>query len=213
MNALVLTVDRNSPGKKDFSGAFLPEALGFARLHGVPAARVVRVDIGRTKADRRKQVLAAIEGAGAGLELVAFLCHGLRTQLPQLGWTVGNVRGLGAAIAGASVPSVRVVLYACSTGEGTGADGDGGLADGLRDALCVAGARDCQVDAHERAAHTTQNPYVRRFPGLGSPSGGAGGAWIVTPGSAPWARWRKALRGDLRFRFPLLSTAAILGSL
>ena len=213
MKRLIITVDRNTPGKHDFNGAFQPESFALAKKWGVARADIVNVDLGKPEEKRRRQVLTAVASAPPGLEVVAFLCHGLRTRLPQLGWNRTNVGTLAGAIAKVSPPTVRVVLYACSTGEGTGADGDGGFADAFRDALCVAGATDCQVDAHERAAHTTKNPYLRRFQGLGAPSGGAGGGWIVTPKSAPWKSWRKAIDGPMRFAFPMMTTGQILAAL
>jgi len=68
---------------------------------------------------------------------------------------------------------------------------------------------DRQVDAHERAAHTTMNPFVRRFEGLGSPVGGPGGYYLVTPGSSRWKSWRAKLKTTLRFEFPILSAPEI----
>jgi hypothetical protein len=110
-----------------------------------------------------------------------------------------------------------VALYCCSTGAASSADayaefgGDGGFADRLRDALCVAGGVHCTVDAHTTAGHTTMNPYVRRFEGRGSRVGGVGGFDLVSPKSGDlWRRWRRALREtSLRYRFPVMSVAEI----
>lgn len=209
MNLLVVTPDRNSAGKKDFTGAFLPEARSFARRHGAdPGDCHVRVDLGASMAKRRKQLLSAID-AVRDLEAIAFACHGLRRKLPQLGWNVSNVGELASVIAKRARPEVRVVLYACSAGEGDGPASDNGFADRFRDALCESGATDCWVDAHERAGHTTRNPFVRRFEGLGSQVGGPGGYFLVTPGSARWKPWRAKLRTPFRFDFPLLAAAEI----
>lgn len=212
-NILVVTPDRNSDGKKDFTGAFLPEALAFATRHGAtPKDVLLRIDVSQPEGVRRKQLLTRLESA-TGLEAVAFFCHGLTKKLPQLGWSVSNVGELSKAIAKSSKPSVKVVLYACSAGEGEGPAGDNGFADRLRDTLCENSAVQCQVDAHERAAHTTRNPFVRRFEGLGSPVGGPGGYFLVTPGSGRWQMWREKLRTPFRFEFPFLSAAEIQTSL
>lgn len=210
MKALIFTPDRNLGDRKDYTGAFRPEARAFAALHTAPLARVVAVNVGQTATDQREQVEDAIASAGP-LELVAWFCHGFRNGL-QLGHRLAHVDRLARAIAANATTSVRVALYACSTGAslGNGAAGDGGFADALRDALCRAGATQCQVDAHDTAAHATRNPRVRRFRGDGSPVGGTGGGWIVAPGSELWGPWRRALQQtDLRLRFPTMTVADV----
>jgi hypothetical protein len=217
---LVLAPLRNSGQKKDATGAFQPEAAAFAKRHGVPKAQVVWIDNGLAKPAMRKAVLAAIDkakAAGGGLQALAVFCHGWKTGI-QFGFGAGDVDALAAALAG--VKDVRVPLYACNTAKGAGDDaaavgGDGGFADLLRDALCRAGAVDCQVDAHTTAGHTSKNPFVRRFQGMGSPYGGAGGYFIVTPGQKPlWGRWRTALRDTpLRHDLPFLTVAELHAAL
>ena len=217
---LVLAPLRNSGGKKDATGAFQPEAAAFGKRHGVPKAQVVWIDNALGKAAMRKAVLAAIaraKAAAGGLQALAVFCHGWKTGI-QLGFGSGDVDALAAALA--DVKDVRVPLYACNTAQGDGDDagavgGDGGFADLLRDALCRAGAVDCQVDAHTTAGHTTKNPFVRRFQGMGSPHGGAGGFFIVTPRQKPlWGRWRAALRDTaLRHDLPFRSVAELHAAL
>jgi len=213
---LVLAPLYNTGTKKDATGAFQPEALAFAKQHGVPKAQVVWIDNHLSKPAMRKAVLGAIAKAIAEngpLEAVAIFCHGWMDGI-QLGFTRANVGDLAKAIA--AVKNVCVVLYACSTAKGdsgsaAGTAGDGGFADLLRDALCQAGAVDCQVDAHTTAGHTTKNPFVRRFQGMGSPYGGAGGFFIVSPSQKQlFAKWRKRLAGtDLRYDFPFMTVAGI----
>jgi hypothetical protein len=204
---LILTPDRNTQGN-DYKGAFKPEAIHFSRLHGLP--RATEIDLGLGAGARRAAVLAAIKAAPDGADVFAMFTHGLRRSLPQLGFDNSHAAALGEALAEKLAPSGVVVLYACSTGtspNGIG-EGDGGFADALRDAIVrAAPAWRGHLDAHEKAAHTTTNPWVRRF----DHSTDKGGAWIVEPGSALWAKWRARLneRDPLRLRFPFLSVAEI----
>jgi hypothetical protein len=50
---------------------------------------------------------------------------------------------------------------------------------------------------------------VRRFEGGGSPVGGTGGTWIVGPSSPLWKPWVRALKGEMRLCYPLLSVAEV----
>lgn len=210
MNGIVFLPDRNRQERKDYSGAFRPEATRLAKLHGLAAAQVIEVPIRLGAQGQRAWVVNALRTAGAlggPLDLVAFLCHGERRWL-QLGVpSLDEVPELAQAIAAASSPAVRVVLYACHTAEGEpgegGAGGEGGFANRLRDELVQAGAANCWVDAHERAGHTTRNSYVRRFE-----AGRTGGLWLVEPKGPQWARWDARLHDEadpLRFHYPLLT--------
>lgn len=192
---IVFTPDRNHR-RHDYTGAFKPEGDSFAKMRG---AKIVRVNQSWPKSKRRKQVLEALEG---NRESIAFFSHGLRGSLPSMGFGVQHVNDLARACA--HVEAIRIVLYACLAGRD-----DDGFAASLRDALCVAGARFCQIDAHTTAGHTTRNPYVKRFFGEGSGYGGSGGGWIIAPGTAQWGGWRRALATDLRFRFPFMPIADI----
>jgi hypothetical protein len=217
--ALIFTPDRNSGTRRDFTGAFLPEAQAFAKLHD--AGPIVRVNVAEPLRERTNHVLAAIQAVGQ-VDVLAFFCHGFPRGLQLVGDRTVRVAGsvhvearqetmrkLAAAIAAHATPNVRVVLYACSAGDGPRRDGDEGFADSLRDALCSAGATRCVVFAHTTAGHATQNPHVRVFAGEGSAVGGTGGTWIAAPGSKLWPAWRRGLRGDLRFRFPGMTTAQV----
>jgi hypothetical protein len=213
VRALIFTPDRNSEGKHDYSGAFRPEAYAFAREHGVELHRVAAVDVSRPANEQRNRIEGALMMDGP-LDVVAFFCHGFENGIQLGGYRNAHVAQLAGAIASTATPAgkrdVRVVLYACSTGKGLGPGGDGGFADRLRDALCAVGQTQCQVDAHDTAAHTTRNPRVRRFLGAGSPVGGTGGGWVVAPGSPLWNAWRRALRDtSLRLRFPVMSIAEV----
>jgi hypothetical protein len=220
-NVLVFAPQYNTAGKKaDATGAFQPEAQAFARHHGVPKNQVVYVDNTLSKREMRQTVLGVVaafrQGASGGKppDAVAFFCHGQGKRI-QFGFDTTNVADLAKAMTGIVAP--RVALYACNTGKASDAEalaafgGDGGFADALRDALCQAGATECQVDAHTTAGHTTMNPNVRRFQGMGSPVGGVGGFYIVHPKQKNlWKKWRTVLREtNLRFDFPFMSVAEI----
>ena len=58
---LVLTPDRDTPGRSDWRGAFQPEADAFLARHG---GTLVRIDQGQNQAGRFRQTLAAIEEDG-----------------------------------------------------------------------------------------------------------------------------------------------------
>lgn len=215
MTTLAFAPLHNSPGKKDATGAFQPESdswIACRHDNGDADWAHVLVDNKLPSAKQRAAVLAAIGDHSA--DHIAFFCHGWKTGI-QFGFGMQHLDTIAQTIMialshGFAWPWVSVALYACSTADGPGAGGDGGFADGLRDAFCRAGVTLCTVDAHDRPGHTSKNPYVRRFEGMGSKVGGTGGYWIVAPGSPLWKPWVKALRDtDLRFRFPSMSIAEI----
>jgi hypothetical protein len=206
MRVLSLAPLHNSPGKRDATGAFQPEARAFTRL-GADGSVYRIVDNSANSAKMRGVTGTSIRLARPGV--IGFFCHGWRTGI-QFGWNLDSIDTLASVIAEACPTDAPIVaLYACSTASG-GVGGDGGFADQLRDALCKAGAVNCRVDAHDRSGHCTRNPYVRRFEGQGSTVGSTGGLWIVQPGTSPWKPWVRALREtDLRLRFPMMSIAEI----
>lgn len=208
MNILVVFPQHNSPGKRDVTGAFRPEALRFKKhaeaTHGA-SVDVASFDNRAGKLRRRRQVEALLRATPQPLDMVAFFCHGLAKSI-QTGHDLGTVATLAEALAEtAQDRDVDVVLYACDAADTHtgGPGGDGGFADALRDALAERGVSG-RVDAHVTTGHTTKNPYVRRFWSNGE-AAGTGGDWLVAPGSPKWASWRKALRDPrlpLRYDFP-----------
>lgn len=212
LNCLLITPDRDRE-LGDWSGAFALEAKRFCGCHNVrELATRLSVNITTRPAVQRAQVLKRLETL-RDLDLVAFFCHGTRRSL-QLGWTLTEVPHLAKALAQAGKPTLAVALYACSTAqadpEQPGTAGDGGLADVLRDALGQARPDwTGWVDGHDRAGHTTSNPYVRRM----AAGGERGGDWLIAPDSPWWPRWQQALDdrngSTLRLRFPLLTQAQI----
>lgn len=211
---LILTPDRNTPTRKqphrkDYTGAFAPEARLFQQTHG---GEVVKIDQSKPATGRARAVLSAIHEWKP--EFVAFFCHGLRRSITQMGFTITNVHELaGELVAACSGP--RVVLYACSAANGITNEapgGDGGFADQLRDACFKHGASTCTVWAHDRAGHTTQNPYVRCFDGA-EHKANVGGQWVVDPKSALWKAWDQYLEGPGRFQFPFVGRKQLDGQI
>lgn len=207
----------NSPGKKDATGAFIPEGRNFMKFHDEPADSLVLIDNTKPAAVMKARVLDSIREA-PDLQGVAFFCHGLRDRI-QFGIRKKDLPELAQLLATKATGDLVVTLYCCDTGRDDDADrdddlaefgGDNGFADCLRDELCKAGVTRCVVDAHTTAAHTTMNPDVRRFEGMGSKVGGAGGHYIVPRGSALRKAWVRALKTNFRFEFPYLTTATIL---
>lgn len=203
---LLVLPNRNSI-RNDYGGGFYPWARLFQERH---ESTMVRFDLDRSKAVRRRDVLIAIDQFKP--DTICFFTHGLRKSLPQLGWTTENCAELASAIR-KHATGPRIVLYSCLAGAGEGPEGDGGFADTLRDSLCAAGAVHCQIDAHTTSGRADANPYVRRFRGDGRPEGGLGGQWLVSPSSPLWPRWRTALQGRMRWDFPFLTQAEILDRL
>lgn len=216
MRPLIFIPLHNSKGKRDVTGAFLPEAIAFKLQHG---GVVYSVDNSLPMARRRAEVLRKIERERDFFNTVAFFCHGWQDGI-QLGFNRKNVRELARALfeyGALNDNDMVVALYCCSTGEdpqdkpleavGTG---DNSFADKLRDALCEQGEINCRIVAHSTAGHTTQNPHVLYMDGMGSNLGGVGGYAPVGPKSKLWVKWKKALRTtDLRFRFPYMTVAEI----
>lgn len=190
---------------KDATGAFLPEARAFVKLHG---GEVATFDNRASEASRFRETLEILASSGP-IETLAFFCHGFKSGI-QCGARVHNLWALARAI-----PSVQsIALYACDAARDSDADraddtargpgGEGGFAS-----LLARKARAQWVDAHATAAHTTKNPHLRRF----GPSGI--GRWLVEPGSDLWGEWCARLQNDRDFRltFPRLSEAEIRESL
>lgn len=224
-NGVIFVPDRNTHGKKDLTGAFLPEARRFAKEHRRAASAIVQIDVGQSLIKRQQRVIDAIKEQADeqdGLDFIAFFCHGYRYRL-QVGFgarsTVNDqwLRKLASTVYDNTGWGVVLPLYSCTTATShrrksdQTAAGDGGFADELRDALCREGAKQCRVIGHTTSGHTTKNPFVRVFEGNGNPEGGTGGQWISRPRGPTWRRWKRWLRkGNNRFHFPFMEMHEIL---
>lgn len=213
LRALILAPLYDTPGRKDASGAFLPESRKFVAANKL-AAVVRGFDSNRALADRRREC-ALVLSRSTDLDVVALFCHGWRNGV-QAGWTSAHAQGLADLIALASRPASVVCLYCCDTGRDQDADtqddrqdsvgGQGGFADLLFEGLKVRGWRG-RLFGHTTAGHTTTNPWVRIWGDWGECP--RDGGWLVTPGSPLWPAWRAALQGDLRLKFPFMDEPEI----
>ncbi|MDD5511065.1 MAG: hypothetical protein PHI12_09680 [Dehalococcoidales bacterium] len=223
MQGLVFYSSTDTKGKRDATGAFIPEARAFARFHDIPSSYCIGVDCkGLTAPERRKVVIDEISKRELW-DVIAFFGHGWPDGI-QFGFTRKTVDDLAGVIAAHSSPDVCVGLFAClaaendvrdSTVKKLGPATDGGFADMLRDSMVRHGVSYGWVDAHKTAGHTSWNPYVVRFlcEDVDDPEWGAeGGAWLVEPRSALWKKWVAALRDrstGLRYGFLISSEFAI----
>jgi hypothetical protein len=223
MEGLIFTPDRNSHGKRDYTGAFRPMAKKFAKHHKLSDRYIIKIDVSKPMKKRRQQVLDAItkhqEEVGSLLDSVSFFCHGYPRGI-QCGFswrgkvTAGEALDpLAAAIYESSDRTdICVPLYCCSTASArqkNAPGGDGGFADELRDALCRQGATENRVVGHTTVGHTTNNPYVRFFDGSLMPAGGTGGYWIARPGGPLWRKWAKFLRAGGWMDMPFMDLPEI----
>lgn len=222
MNLLCLAPEHNTEGKKDASGAFVPEARAFAQLHG---GHVAQVDNNDSYPARRAQSIRLISehvSRHGPLDAAGIFCHGWPTGL-QLGFRSAQAPLLARTLTqgrAAGRDTFVVVLYACDAGRDAdddrtddqtqGIGGEGGFADLLCAAIGNLGHR-ARVLAHVTVGHTTTNPWLRVF---STDDQIAGGVWIVPPKSPLWGRWHRALQQtDLRFRVPFMSPSQVLAEL
>ena len=218
-NIAVFYSSVNTRGKHDATGAFIPEALAFQAVNGVPKESMFGIDcVHNTPSERRNILKYGLLRAAMKrpLDGIAFLCHGWpdgiqfglrRRELSDfVGWL---------SCQGISTVHLDVTIYACSTAENDVKDRDiknigpavkGGFADCLANTLgayCYRG----HVDAHKTRGHTTTNPYWIRFI---VDSVESRPSWIVEPKSELWYNWVRALRGtNLRFEFPFMTELEI----
>jgi hypothetical protein len=208
VGAIAFTGDRNAPGKKDYTGAFRPEAERFARYYG---GRVVSIPLDISQAAQRTRMIAALRDMRSVCQgpVVGFFCHGFSKRI-ELGFDRTSIPSLVKELEKSGIHDVA--LYTCSTGMGANG-GDGNFADLLRDEMCRQGLTECRVVAHSTAGHTTMNPHKRFFHVLGSSVGGIGGVEVSRSGSRTWRRWRERLRAPndtLRFQLPRMDLAEIV---
>ena len=218
INALCVAPLYNSPGINkhtghvwaDASAVFGPEAARFSAAYGhLP---IYRYDNRNPLPTRFHDLTVALNGVANQLDTLAIFGHAW-VKGCQAGITNANLHTFVEVCKTALAVDCTIVLYGCSAGgdadgdesdeKGKGPGGDGGFADLLRDALSEAGLRP-HVFAHTVRGHATENPYVRYFP----PGAGAGGNWVVEPGSGLWGKWGKALASSpkdrpwVRLHFP-----------
>jgi hypothetical protein len=174
----------------DATGAFLPEAAAFRKLHSdtvradghdLPTAGWLEFVAPLTPARRRGLTESAIRST-SGLDVVAVFGHGISTRLLATGHGLAEVLDLAAAIHASGARTV--VLYACST-----AAGRVGFADELAAAL-----PGVNVWGHTSAGHTSWNPNTELAGGPRS------GDPVARPGEPLWKRWRERMANERDFR-------------
>jgi hypothetical protein len=183
MRGLVFAQSVNRPDRHDATGAFLPGAEQFTRLHKLD--RPVLLD---GKHDR-ENFMDTI-GAAADLDVIAYFGHGTRASLPSAGIHWSDLNTLAPRIKKAAAPTCQVILYACSTaGVGYFADT---LARKMDNLLTVWG--------HTCEGHSFTNPYVQYFPFLSSP-------YLIAPQGPLWSKWQALIKSksDIWARYPFMS--------
>lgn len=209
---LIIYSSKNVKGRKDATGAFIPEAKQFAKVNNVPESNMLGVPCVGMKADKRREMVFDFIDANSNknVEMIAWFGHGWSTGI-QFGFTNKNLDELILAMGSTNFPDyMKQVLYACSTASksentrnikmpGT----EGGFADLLRDQMVADLYENGWVDGHLQPGHTTKNPYVIRFET--DPLDTVDGEYIIDPTDELWGKWVKALKTDFRFQFPYLT--------
>lgn len=136
----------NRDGKRDATGAFIPEGKAWAAAnHGhIIAVDGEQADKG---AMRHEVIYALTDDRFQGCTQIAFFCHGWRSGL-QFGFHGRTGAAcLAAAIQGCT-EQATVILYACSAGQWFAGELARNLGDGF------------QVWSHDARGHTTRNPRL-----------------------------------------------------
>lgn len=223
---LIIVGSSNTPGRKDYTGAFLPEVKNYQKVRGEAHAIVQfnnKLPFAKRYADLAQKLH---DHRSSFFDNIVFFCHGwadgiqaglTRKSVPKFLTEFGDLYTDGA---------LHVVLFCCSTGDDDDDDdeqaagtqlrddgnlGEGSFADVWRDELCKHGSSNCRVVAHRTAGHTTRNPHVIVFEGNGSPIGGVGGVMPISPAGDKklWRTWVQMLKTDFRFRFPYMTVTQI----
>lgn len=181
MNQLAIITAYNRPGKKDATGAFVPEGRRWGMLYGAERFEIMSP----YPAIRRRESVENAIRAMSNLDVLAVFGHGTQSSLIATGHGMKHIADLAAAIRHGDRPQT-VILYACST-----ARGKRGFADVLAAALPHA-----HVWAHTTAGHATWNPYVEL---AGGPNNGDP-VWTLQDGRVHWRRWYERLREDQDYR-------------
>lgn len=221
---LVFAPEFNTKGRKDATGAFIPEAKRFCDFWELSRNNIHLINNKQNKARMREDVLDIIDDHTGILTDVVFFCHGFKSGW-QLGFRKKHVSEFVDACSTKFLydgtmenPAPMVTFYSCDVARDLDKDrqndmkqlgGDGGLCDEVRDELCRQGYTFCRVVGHSTAGHTDKNPYCKMFDGKGSPIGGIGGEAPVYRGHPLWKQWIAALKTDFRFEFPWLTIGEI----
>jgi len=202
MRAIALAPIRNTPGKKDATGAFQPELHRFRDfLLNFPKSDGERVQIPcyMELLDEKDKITVISEYGKKNykedLNIIAIFSHGLPGAIKICGKKFIDFKNYKDFVkvvfenADKKEP-IYIGLYACLTGKN--------LAHAIAIEMSWYPVR-FRLIAHTTAGHTTYNPYVIRFT-----ERDLAGSFICQPGSPEWKGWRRRLREDKDLRFRIL---------
>jgi hypothetical protein len=203
MKALVFYTSTDRKGKKDATGAFIPEAEAFQKLWNVPEVNMRAISHQLSVNQRRFSFESLCRNSIPGeFDAVVYFGHGTTRGLPGLGyqlWNDGHDR-MAEHLAIPLKRKGRVALYACLAGKGFG------FADRLAFSLRYR-APDAEVISHLTAGHTSWNPWAE-YSGRGPRHTGQD---VISRKDALWSAWVERLRNDQPFRlwFPFVDVSQI----
>jgi len=214
MNYLILYSADNTKGKKDATGAFIPEAkkleiylleqgadFEYGNENSVDMVPIQTK--GRSLKDRRDQVESVLKERRT-LDHVYFLCHGYKHGI-QFGykWRSGAVKLANVLNRNSSI-TPNVTFYCCSVAK----DRDN-FAKWMFDELsCLDVLRNgVQVFGHYTAGHTTMNPCIKIYatgykPFILSNNTPKGYNQLITTGKDEARKRMRDSSDDLRFSIP-----------
>jgi hypothetical protein len=182
----------NSPGKRDVTGAFAPEADGFARKY---SGYQFAVDNHLPPRLRLAQSLPVAEQQA--LSGLAIFCHGTTRGLPSIGWSLYNIPETARALTWSMSGKAPLVLYACSAGIG--------YLPRLCSEMRNLGWKGYGW-GHSTRGHTTYNPHVVYC----SPENNKALPLFNPKHRVTWRQWVKMLKSDFRFEFPFMTPRSVV---
>lgn len=150
---LIFNREVNSIGRKDATGAFIPEAKALAALLTAQDRTVRRF---AAMSPKTFNALAHIR-AGQKVDSINIFCHGWRTGCELLPKGDVGARELAPLLKAKGVKLLN--LFACSTAE---PNEKGNYSLWVSEA-CKDLGHNIQVFGHETAGHTTKNPRIRVY--------------------------------------------------
>ena len=209
MNHIIFYAKDNRPGKKDATGAFIPESIALnIYIQSLDAkSKVKRVPI-RTnvsESQRRQQVYDGLSRAGFDYDCVWFLCHGTKAGI-QFGYRWKWGAGCLTEDLLAFNPAVKMVnFYCCSVAAG-------------KENFCkwvyehmktYSDAPDVSVMGHYTAGHTTMNPRVKIYhegfmPFIWSKTSVAGYNNLIDRANKEAEELNRTAISDFRFTVPFI---------
>jgi len=205
---IVFTPNKNYR-KKDYEYAFKPESEAlcnflmdkYEKENTYVDIDVTRVDISRSKTGCLLEMVETIAKVFwmymADIDIIYFLCHGYQWGI-QLGLNRRNIEEFIDVVHEYLSPDIKFIFYCCNVAKNRG------LCEYLTKVLIKKDFRDFRVVGHNTRGHTTKNPYVKVFD-KAHPKG----YYIIPPKSVTFKKWRKLLKTDFRFEYPLLDIEEI----